>query len=119
MPAGLNFKISMLGSAFSGKKTLAKQLAEKLGGDIKIFNMDEILKEALDYINPKKVAEVPVVDPKAKGKTPVAVVAVAYDAFEGKDIAFYKRITQQIKEKFFEADELPQKVDLVEFVLED
>jgi hypothetical protein len=30
--------------------------------------MDEIIKEALDYINPKKVPDVPVVDPKAKGK---------------------------------------------------
>lgn len=119
MPAGLNFKMAMLGSAFSGKKTLAKQLAEKLGGDIKIFNMDEILKEALDYINPKKAAEVPVVDPKAKGKAPVAAVVALVDPYEGKDTAVYKRITQQIKESFFQADELPQKVDLVELVLED
>ena len=32
-----------------------------------IFNMDEIIKEALEYVTPKKVAEESVVvDPKAK-----------------------------------------------------
>jgi septin family protein len=107
MPKGLNFKIAMLGQAFSGKKTLAKQLVEKLGGDVKILNMDEILKEALDYINPKKVAEVPVVDPKAKGKAPVAAVVVPTDIFEGKDNVAYKNIANEIKQKFFTADELP------------
>lgn len=81
--------------------------------------MDEILKEALDYINPKKVPEVPVVDPKAKGKAPVAAVVVPTDIFEGKDNAAYKKIATEIKQKFFTADELPQKCDLVELVLED
>ena len=44
-------------------------LVEKYGGEknIRIFNMDEIIKEALDYITPKKVDET-VVDPKAKAK---------------------------------------------------
>ena len=44
-------------------------LVEKYGGDknIRVFNMDEIIKEALDYITEKKVDEA-VVDPKAKAK---------------------------------------------------
>ena len=34
-------------------------LVEKYGGDknIRIFNMDDVIKEALDYITPKKVDE--------------------------------------------------------------
>ena len=59
MPSELPFKLAILGRAFSGKKTIAKELQERYGGEkcIKIFNMDEIIKEALDYITPKKVDE--------------------------------------------------------------
>jgi len=59
--------------------------------------MDEILKEALDYINPKKATDVPVVDPKAKVKAPVAAVVVPSDIFEGKDNVSYKKIASEIK----------------------
>jgi len=59
--------------------------------------MDEILKEALDYINPKKVAETPIVDPKAKGKPPAPAAVVPTDIFEGKDVSEYKKITSEIK----------------------
>lgn len=42
-------------------------MQEQLGPDVVIFNMNDIIKEAIDYISPKKTEEV-VVDPKAKGK---------------------------------------------------
>ena len=55
----LPIKLAILGRAFSGKKTIASSIQEKFGGEknIKLFNMDEIIKEALDYITPKKVDE--------------------------------------------------------------
>ena len=80
----LNFKLLLTGSAFSGKKTVAKYLQETLGADVVIFNINDIVKEAIDYINPKKLEEV-VVDPKAKGKKPATEVA-AVDIFEGKNV---------------------------------
>ena len=51
--------MAILGRAFSGKKTIAVELQAKYGGDkkIKIFNMDEVIREALDYITPKKIDE--------------------------------------------------------------
>jgi len=82
--ANLNFKLSLTGNAFSGKKTIAKQLVEALGGDVVIFNINDVVKEAIDYINPKKTEEV-VVDTKAKGKKPATEV-VAVDIFEGKNV---------------------------------
>lgn len=51
--------------------------------------MDEIIKEAFDYVNPKKADEA-VADPKAKkGKGEPAAAA---DPFEGKDANAYKEI---------------------------
>ena len=102
LPLDLNFKLSITGSAFSGKKTVAKQLQEILGTDVIIFNINDIVKEAIDYINPKKVEEV-VVDPKAKGKKPATEV-VAVDIFEGKNVQKYKQISLAIKEQFLPGD---------------
>ena len=69
IPSDLPLKLAILGRAFSGKKTIANMLVEKYGGEknVRVFNMDEIIKEALDYITPKKVDEA-IVDPKAKAK---------------------------------------------------
>ena len=59
IPSDLPIKLAILGRAFSGKKTIANMLVEKYGGkdNIRVFNMDEIIKEALDYITPKKIDE--------------------------------------------------------------
>ena len=69
IPSDLPIKLAILGRAFSGKKTIANMLVEKYGGEknIRVFNMDEIIKEALDYITPKKVEEV-AVDTAKKAK---------------------------------------------------
>ena len=59
IPSQLPIKVAILGRAFSGKKTVAAQLVAKYGDqNLKLFNMNEIIKEALDYIPPKKVDEV-------------------------------------------------------------
>ena len=63
-----SIKLSLLGRAFSGRKTVAKQMQDVLGQDVAILHIDEIIKEAIEYISPKKVDESVVVDPKAKGK---------------------------------------------------
>lgn len=47
-----------------------------------MLHIDEIIKEAMDYISPKKVEEAPV-DPKAKGKKLAEPVHI--DIFEGKN----------------------------------
>jgi len=49
--------------------------------------MDEVVKEALDYVNPKKNEE-QAADPKARAKAPAKGKAEedkSLDVFEGKD----------------------------------
>jgi len=43
---------------------------EKFGGEknIRVFNMDEIIKEALDYITPKKVDDAAALEAAKKAK---------------------------------------------------
>ncbi len=86
-------KLAILGRCFSGKKTIASQIQEKLGGDknIKLFNMDEIIKEALDYITPKKVDEA-ALEAAKKAKKGKQEEVVNVDIFEGKTVSEYKRI---------------------------
>lgn len=50
---------------------------------MKIFNMDEIIKEALDYITPKKVDEAALEAAKKQKKGKQEEV-VNVDIFEGK-----------------------------------
>ena len=97
-------------------------LVEKYGGqqNIRVFNMDEIIKEALEYITPKKVDETAQVDKKAKKGKVEEVVNV--DVFEGKHPSDYKKIANEMKTKFFsdfEGDNLPQQGDLPNLVFDD
>jgi hypothetical protein len=71
-------------------------MQEILGSDVAILHIDEIIKEAYDYISPKKQDESVIIDPKAKGKK--VVEQVITDIFEGKNTVNYKSIAQQIKE---------------------
>lgn len=57
-----------------------------------ILHIDEIIKEAIEYISPKKVDESVVVDPKAKGKGKGKEEPVITDIFEGKNTVQYKAI---------------------------
>ena len=74
-PTHHSIKICIQGKAFSGKKTQAKKIIEKLGADkVTLFDMQEVLREALIMVDPSAQKE-EVADPKAKGakaaKTPI------------------------------------------------
>jgi len=88
LPNHLSFKLAILGRAQSGKKTLSEQISKKLGANIKIFCLDKILVEAVNYVAPKPEKEEVVVDPKAKGKgkAPAVNESENKDIFEGKDV---------------------------------
>ena len=123
VPNELAIKLSVLGRAFSGKKTIAAQLQEKFGGkdNIKIFNMDEIIKEALDYITPKKVDEAAAAEAAKKAKKGKQEEVTNVDIFEGKHPEDFKNLATEMKQKFFTdyEGELPQKSDLANLVFDD
>jgi len=83
--------------------------------------MDEVIKEALDYITPKKVDEA-ALEAAKKGKKGKAEEVVNVDAFEGKQVDDYKKLANEMKEQFFrdyEGDNLPQQIDLTNLVFDD
>ena len=112
----------ILGKAFAGKKTVATQIQEKYGGEknVKVFNMDEIIKEALDYITPKKVDEAALEAAKKAKKGKVEEV-VNVDIFEGKHSDHYKKLANSLKSQFFTEyeGELSQNTDLLNLVFDD
>lgn len=110
-------KLAVVGRAFSGKKTVAKQIQEMLGSEVVVLHMDEIIKEAIEYISPKKQDESVIIDPKAKGKKKEE--PVVNDIFEGKNTAQYKSLAQQIKDLYFSGETLPRLVDLADLILDD
>ena len=112
LPHHLALKVCLLGRACAGKRTLAKQIAESYpGGKVKVFKMEDLIKEVLDYINPKPqvdLAGAAAADknkkaPPAKGKVedtgPV-------DQYAGMDTREYKEIGHQIKKFIGENAEL-------------
>ncbi len=83
--------------------------------------MDEIIKEALDYITPKKVDEA-ALEAAKKAKKGKQEEVVNVDIFEGKTVSEYKRIANQIKSQYFadyEGDNLPQTHDLANLIFDD
>jgi hypothetical protein len=112
VPQGLNLKLAILGRASSGKKTIATQLVEKFGSDLKVFCMDKMIRECIEYANPKEKEDVVIVDPKAKAPKKVTET-VAVDPFEGKNAEEYKKIGKELKSKYFSSGDLPA-CDLVE-----
>lgn len=123
IPSELPLKLAILGRPFSGKKTVAQMLVDKFGGDknIKLFNMDDIIKEALDYITPKKVDEA-ALEAQKKAKKGKVEEVVNVDVFEGKHPREYKKIATEMKSKYFadyEGDNLQQQIDLPNLVFDD
>lgn len=89
-PTYHSIKLCLIGKAHSGKKTQAKMIVDNLGAEkVQIFDMGEIIREAVAYIDPNKQTE-EVVDPKAKGKGKAPEAPV--DPFAGKDTTLYKEI---------------------------
>lgn len=123
IPTELPLKLAILGRAFSGKKTIATYISEKYGGsdkNIRVFNMGEVIKEALDYITPKKIDEAAIEAAKKAKKGKVEEVTNV-DIFEGKNPDTYKKIATDLKTQFFAEyeGELSQNVDLPNLVFDD
>ena len=119
-------KLCILGRAFAGKKTVAKQIQDAYGGkdNIRIFNMDEVIIEALEYIMPKKVPTQAELQAQAKvpAKKGQKVEELApQDIFEGKNTTEYKRLGNALKNNYFPdfEGELPSKIDLTTQVIDD
>lgn len=93
LPLWHTLKLCVIGKAYSGKKSAAQQIQDYIGEHITLFNMDEILREALQYVSPDKKEEV--VDPKAKGKGKAAE-PVHVDVFAGLDTTEYKDIANEL-----------------------
>ena len=52
-PSYHNLKLCVLGKAYSGKKTQAQLLVDKIGSqNVTLFDMGEMIREALVYIDP-------------------------------------------------------------------
>ena len=96
-------------------------MQEVLGNDVAVLHIDEVIKEAIEYITPKPEDDSldKKADPKAKAKPKKGEEPVVTDIFEGKDVVKYKEIAQTIKDQYFAGDALPRKVDLAELVLDD
>jgi hypothetical protein len=68
-------------------------IIEKLGSDkITLFDMSEILRAAIHYVDPANANKEEVVDPKAKGGKG-KVEAAPVDPYEGLDTTAYKEIS--------------------------
>ena len=83
------------------------------------MHVDDIVREALDYINPKKAEEAAAAAAETKGKKgKKESEAVIVDIFEGRNTANYKTVAQQIKDAYFAEEELP-KQNLADLVLDE
>jgi hypothetical protein len=89
---------------------------------IRIFNMDEIIVEALDYVTPKKIEEAAVsIDKKAPAKKGAEQPKVSTDIFDGRNTTEYKRLANEIKATYFPGfeGEWTTKIDLTNRIVED
>jgi len=119
-PTHHSLKVCIQGKAFSGKKTQAKFISDQFGGKVTIFDMSDILREALAYVDPNaNKEEIP--DPKAKGKKPADEKP---DPFAGQDTSAYKEIAtallEQIQATTNDKESLPGKdIDILSLVTDD
>jgi hypothetical protein len=80
--------------------------------------MEEMIKEVLDYVNPKPVAEA-VPDLKKKAPAPKGKEEPIFvDQYAGQDTKEYKEIGTQIK-KFIGEGEIPQGKELISLIPDD
>lgn len=74
---------------------MAKQISDLSPGKIKIFKMEDLIKEAIDYVAPKPVAEAV---PQGKNVKKVAnKVEEVVDPYAGQDTTVFKEIGRQLK----------------------
>ena len=85
-------KLCFLGKAMAGKRTSANYIAKKIGSEkVTIFDMNEVLREVLVYVDPSSKVE-EIVDPKAKAGAKKPADSSQVDLFAGKDTKEYKEI---------------------------
>lgn len=53
LPHYLTLKLCILGRSFGGKRTSAKLLNEVYKNKLKVFRMEDMIKEVIDYVSPK------------------------------------------------------------------
>lgn len=64
---------------------------------MKVFNIDAMIKEAVDYVTPKEESrEIP--DPKTRNKKGV-VDQTPIDPFDGKEVEGYKKLAEFFRKK--------------------
>lgn len=98
----MNFKLAILGRAFSGKKAVAKVIQDKLNpSGIKVFSIDKMIHEAIEYVQPKDEHTIVSTDAKSKPKKGV-VEEKHIDPFDGKDSENYKLIAEELRQKLTE-----------------
>lgn len=119
-PTHHSIKVCIQGKAFSGKKTQAKMIIDHFGGKVTLFDMTEIVREALGYVDPNAQKE-EVADPKAKGKKPADE---KLDPFAGQDTTVYKEIAtallENVQQNSGDKESIPGKdVDILSLVTED
>jgi len=85
-------KLCMIGRACSGKSTQSKLLLKQLGDKVTLFDMGQVVRDALAYVDPHQAKDEPV-DAKAKGKKTQEAPA---DVHAGKDTTQYKEIASLI-----------------------
>lgn len=123
IPHHLTLKLVLLGRACAGKRTIAKQIQDQYPtGKVKLFRMDDLIKEVYEYINPKPVSDNASVADKGK-KPPPAKGKVEdtgpVDPYAGLDTKDYKELGHQIKKFIGEGDLPPPGTDLTALVTDD
>lgn len=127
LPLWHTLKLCVIGKASSGKKTTAQMIKDEFGDQFTVFNMSDVLREALAYVQVEKKEENHVettnkAAPKKGGGKP-AQEANVVDPFAGRDTAAYKEIaTLLLKELQVSTgqEKLPGKeTDLVSLIKDD
>ncbi|CDW87464.1 mitogen-activated protein kinase organizer [Stylonychia lemnae] len=100
IPHHLPLKLCILGKKYGGKRTVAKQIQELYNNKVKVFKMDDLIKEVYEYVSPKPQAVE--VDKSKKAPAKKVEEAAPIDAYAGMDTKDYKDIGNQVKAIFGE-----------------
>ncbi len=93
IPHHLPIKLCLLGRRYAGKRTIAKFIQEYFQNRVKLFKMDDLIKEAVEYINPKPVQNDTALSKKGPApKKGGAEEPQFVDIYAGQDTKEYKEI---------------------------
>jgi len=98
-------------------------LKDEYGDKLHVFNMDDVVREALAYVIQTRTPKEEAPDPKAKGGKGKEKVEAPVEMFAGKDTVAYKEVACNVFKTVsiaFGSDEIPGKnVDLIHMVSDD